>query len=128
MLKASVKLISRERAIKRVAGPRVLAKMRAVAEEIRDDTRDAVGTPFPPASSPGEYPHRRSGEFQRSIRYATDARERKIILYSTDDPKAIWLEYGTRHMKPRPTFRKAANRFRRKLNQAFKSGVSLRVQ
>lgn len=122
-----VRLVSREKKIKRVAGPRVLAKMRGVAAIVRDSMKEDVGTPFPPASRPNQFPHKRKGVFQRSIRYRTDKIKRRVILYS-DDIKAIWLEYGTRFMEPRPTFRKAARKYRDQLDKAFKSGVSLEVK
>lgn len=55
----------------------------------------------------------------KSIKYRTMPGDRGIEQFS-DDPKAAWLEYGTRFMRPRPTFRKAAVMFKQEFESPFR--------
>jgi hypothetical protein len=45
----------------------VARKMIAAAEVLRDRHRDDLGVGYPPASRPGEFPHRRTGRMQLSV-------------------------------------------------------------
>ena len=65
-----------------------------------------VSTPFPPASSPGDPPHRRTGKLRSSIKY----KKKRVGLYNitAGDAKAFYaedLEYGKIRVAPRPFMR-----------------------
>lgn len=61
-----------------------------------------VGVQYPPASSAGEPPRRRTGRLQRSITYTTDRKGGvKVRIYATA-PYGEWLETGTSRMAARP--------------------------
>lgn len=66
-------------------------------------TRALVGIQYPPASSPGQPPHRRTGAFQRSVEYTTRRRsgEPAVRIYSTS-PYGDYLNDGTTRMAARP--------------------------
>jgi hypothetical protein len=44
--------------------------------------RKNLSTPFPPASMPGEFPHRRTGELQRRTRYTVNRSKLTLSLYA----------------------------------------------
>lgn len=72
--------------------PRVIAKV-----------QEAVGTPYPPASQPGEPPHARSHTYQRSWRGKSEYEGgRTSVIIKSNDPKAVYLANGTDRMAPRP--------------------------
>ena len=56
------------------------------------------------ASAPGEYPKKVTGEFQRKIKSRVKRRPGGDIegLVGTSYNLGIWLEFGTKNMKPRP--------------------------
>lgn len=78
-------------------------KLGELASDLKDEARNVVGTPFPPASQPGTPPHKRTGGFQEAIfceRVASlewvygvkqvlsdDGRERRDL--------GLWMELGT---------------------------------
>jgi hypothetical protein len=66
-----------------------------------ESIRRAVAQPFPPASAPGQPPHRRTGTYQASFDHAVDADHLKLYVGS-DDPKAAGLELGTSRVAARP--------------------------
>jgi hypothetical protein len=82
-------------------------------ELLRDKMKQAVDTPYPPPSSPGEPPHRRTGGLQQRITTETTI-DGDQIINRTGAPGmvAFWLETGTRGkngsggMKPRPFARR----------------------
>lgn len=61
------------------------------------------------ASAPGESPAIDSGELVSSL--DTDVQGTQGAVY-TDDPKSVWLEYGTSRMAARPFMTPAAERAR----------------
>jgi hypothetical protein len=121
-----VKYTSRGYEARRTIGLRTVAILKATAEKVKAGMKAKVGVPYPPASRPGRYPRKRTGKFQRSIKYRVrnQARVKGITMFS-DDPKAAWLEYGTRHMAPRPTFRLAKRDFRLLFAKAFRRGKTI---
>lgn len=120
-----VKLVNKGFEARKQIGAQTLHRMRLAAENIKRGVKADVGKPYPPASRPGKFPKRRTGKFQRSIKFkvVNQTRNKSIILYS-DDPKAFWLEYGTRFMAPRPTFRLAMRKYKREFAKAFRQGGS----
>jgi len=88
----------------RLMEPRLHAK----AERIAADIRRELSTAWPPASAPGESPHRRSGHLVESIKTKMVFRglHGPSAMVYTDSPYAPMLEFGTRRMAARPFFRK----------------------
>ena len=80
--------------VKRAATDAVHARLRNVAEALRDTIRENVSKPYPPASRPGQYPHRRSGDFMRSIHYRSNRAERSFRVFSANVEYAILLPSG----------------------------------
>lgn len=115
-----VRLVWHGAKIRRALTERGLERLRNAAEELRDYIRGKVSTRYPPASRPGQYPHRRTGDFHRSIRYRVLKELRRMRVYS-NDRKAKWLEYGTQRMAPRPTFRRALRENTRRLVAALRT-------
>lgn len=78
--------------------------MRKVGEEILADLQRTVGKGYPPASAPGQPPHRRTGELQNSFTVRLEGEgSADVVMYieSTADHSA-YLEYGTSRMAARP--------------------------
>lgn len=89
----------------------IIGKLRQVQEKVVRDVGDffvgkvkeAISTPFPPASEPGDAPHARSYMLWESIhwRIVDDSRGKRIQVGSVL-PYAYFLEMGTISMEPRP--------------------------
>jgi|GEM_PF-2750215 len=77
-----------------------------------------VNTPYPPASKPGEPPHKRTGNLQAGITNeqseSVESIDTKIVARRAEgNPKVPgWLEFGTKKMAARPFMRPAKNRAR----------------
>lgn len=72
--------------------------------------RQIVGIAYPPASSPGNPPHRRTGAFQQSITHETRKRSgQPAVRIYAGVPYGEFLETGTSRMAARP-WRKPAYR------------------
>ena len=67
--------------------------------EIKKNISDA-----PPASQPGEMPHREDGELRRSIAHEVDA-NKMIARVGTNKVYGRYLELGTNEMLARPFLR-----------------------
>jgi HK97 gp10 family phage protein len=65
--------------------------------------RRVLNIPYPPASSPGSPPHRRSGLLRSSVYYEM-SRRRLVAYLRVDEAAFYWrfLEYGTSRMAARP--------------------------
>lgn len=67
-----------------------------------------ISLPYPPASQPGEPPHRRIGRLREGYTSkVTDFSDYVEVEISSSVEYSVYLEYGTRHMAPRPHFRPA---------------------
>lgn len=79
-------------------------------EKLTDQLRQDLATPFPPASSPGEEPHRRSGELAAGIGHHIEAAPGgvRLVVHSARPPGAddanvpAALEFGGANNEPRP--------------------------
>lgn len=70
------------------------------------DLRKALNQPYPPASKPNEYPHKRTGNLRKEIEWYHDEDEMAAEAGATiDAPYWSDLEYGTVWMSPRPFVR-----------------------
>lgn len=71
--------------------------------DFRDDIRSRLDNDYPPSSSPGESPHRRSGGLQDGIAYAVERFGATYTLtVSSTAPHSRFLEEGTDRMAARP--------------------------
>lgn len=68
------------------------------------DWKELVSEPYPPASAPGNAPHRRSGDLQASIHYAVQNILKDVIdgYVASDVFYDVYLRDGTPRMAPRP--------------------------
>ena len=77
--------------------------MRNVGRKSVNIIKKSIAIDYPPASDPGEPPHKRTGLLYRSIATGTQTIGNEITLNLTvDTPCAAYLEYGTRKMAARP--------------------------
>lgn len=77
--------------------------MERAAIRVKRAIRAKINIPYPPASSPGDPPHRRTGTLRREIDYWVN-RQTLIIKIgpSVDAAYGIGLEFGTVKMEARP--------------------------
>jgi hypothetical protein len=93
---------------------------RRLAEELRDDIREHWSGLYPPASSPGEPPAKRSGKLDRSVRARPGrahwiARAKVVIEVGYGK----FLENGTQRMAERPFMRPAIQRLRKNAKKHY---------
>ena len=84
-------------------------RLQRAGEAIRDMQKSLVSTPYPPASTGGNPPHRRSGNLQREIACdEVQLQGTSLVIHNFVPealvPYAIFLEHGTNRMSPRPFF------------------------
>lgn len=107
-LGATVMMSTRNADALRQAAMDALAKrMDDVGKMLVEAIKQALDEPYPPASDPGEYPHKRTGQLQASVSHEVSTLEDgSPVLYvgvSFDDARyAGYLELGTSQMAPRP--------------------------
>jgi len=85
---------------------RTAANLRAAAVVVQNRAKVLLSTAYPPPSSAGEPPHRRTGRLRASVTSEVDEAELTARVGS-DLPVARWLELGTSRMPPRPWLRRA---------------------
>lgn len=88
-------------------------EMEEFIDLVYDDLCRSISDDYPPASEPGEPPHRRTGSYVESIRkrvwvYATGKIDARVF---TDDIRSMWFRTGTKHMAPRPHFEECFTRW-----------------
>ena len=84
-------------------------------EEIADAIKTNLNIPYPPPSVGGEAPHLRTGTLQESV--LIDRVERHLIDLAAKVPYAIYLEWGTSKMLPRPFFFPVVNEMRQDISK-----------
>jgi HK97 gp10 family phage protein len=88
---------------------RLASNLGDAGEMLADEMAASVGQPYPPASSPGDEPHRRTGNLQASITSELDAEALRVTVGSPVE-YALYLELGTHRMAARPfVYRALAN-------------------
>lgn len=87
----------------------LLDRLEAAAEHVVEQTKQNIAAPGPPASRPGEYPHRVSGELQGSISSVVNARDLSVRVVATA-PHARFVE--ARRSFLRRTFRESRSTIR----------------
>lgn len=79
---------------------RIDARLDRAAEQIAVRMRGNLETPYPPASSPGESPHRRTGNLQGQVQVVKPAP--LVRQVGSNARYAAFLELGTSRMAARP--------------------------
>lgn len=77
--------------VSRSVRERMKGRLKRAADFAAKTTRRNVATPGPPHSLPGEYPHKVSGDLQRSIHVETDKRSLTVRIVA-DAPHAGIVE------------------------------------
>lgn len=104
----------------------VLATLDELAEQIVADVRDRIDVSFPPASDPGESPHRRSGRLRDLVSsdVEQDGPSLTMLTVLSAAPYSIYLESGTAHMAARPFMGPARDDWAPIVHQRFTSAFS----
>ena len=114
----------------------VIVGLRGLAQPIEDDIKQSIRTGsrkgrwvkrYNPertlqASAPGEVPANDLGMLANSISVDVDQTQFNMTL-SASAPHARPLEYGTRHMLPRPFLRPALVRWRQRIIDAIHDAI-----
>jgi HK97 gp10 family phage protein len=92
---------------------RIEAEAAQHAGEVEDDIRQRLNIAYPPASSPGDTPHRRTGNLSASTQARVVKREgdRISVDVANTAEYAEHLEFGTDRMEPRPFMGPALQRW-----------------
>lgn len=85
----------------------------------------SLSTGFPPASSPGDPPHHRSGDLRRSVfDRVTESRPGRFEgTVGVRAEHGIHLEFGTRRMAARPFLRPALDEFRPRYQGVMRTAI-----
>lgn len=75
--------------------------LEAYGDVLVDEVRESISEPYPPPSSPGDPPHRRSGELVRSISKTVDETTGQVEVGS-NLAYAAYLQHGTDRLEARP--------------------------
>ena len=86
---------------RRYLRPRKVVALEQVVEQLVEHARGLVGTPGPPASSPGDPPHADSGALRDGIIGGVSPDGARAML-GTNVPYGVMLELGTPRVAPRP--------------------------
>lgn len=85
-------------------------------EQIVEDAKEKLSEAYPPASTPGEFPHMRSGNLLESVNGQVTVTETGVeievgspLIYS------LYLEEGTETMEPRPVWSPLAETWQQRL-------------
>src|SRR4051812_38249855 len=86
----------------------LLETLQEVGGRIEDSTAEQLSDSYPPASEPGEEPHRRTGALRAGISHSADytdhgAQVTIFVVRDGADPLVpVHLEFGTKFMAARP--------------------------
>lgn len=74
-----------------------------IGRRMMDRAEEMLSTDYPPASEPGESPHRRTGNLQALSSFEVDVSGDQVSLtYRNDAAYAEFLNSGTSRMEARP--------------------------
>jgi len=92
--------------------------MDIVAAEMTAEIQRKTNKPYPPASTPGNFPHKRTGNFQSSTQVVRVGK--KLVVRTTNVGR--WLELGTSRMSARPWAHRVVSnkKWTRRLNDLSK--------
>lgn len=76
------------------------------------------------ASAPGDPPAVDEGKLRASYGFNVERGSiEDVLVFGTGDPKAKYLEFGTRHILPRPHLRPLMNRNRPRVREVLADGI-----
>lgn len=108
--------------VKRTLRPAIRDAFVDYGREYVRDVRANISTPYPPASRPGEPPHRRRGRLRSSMRATVFVDSNDVVLQAGSDLKySTFLEVGTSRMAARPYLRPAQRRTVGALNKRLRA-------
>jgi hypothetical protein len=98
-------------------------QINARAEQLHLEIRTTLeGSRTPVPSSPGNPPARRTGRLMESLQVLERATTRSLTAtvghaeapFASEGPYPAFLEFGTRHVAPRPYVRPSVDRFKKR--------------
>jgi hypothetical protein len=82
-----------------------VAAAEATVRHATAELKQVLSEPYPPASEPGQPPHTRTGAGKDAVSATINPRDSSAGIYVKDTGKHLtYLEFGTRHVAPRPWF------------------------
>lgn len=91
-----------DRVVTRARGV-LLARAQVAAPALEAQVKARLGTPFPPASAPGQPPHRRTGALQRGVHATARLLNNRVrVSLTVLASYARFLQRGTSRMLARP--------------------------
>ena len=120
----SVKLTWHGEKIKRSMRAAFFNGMEAAGKSFVYHIRSSINKPFPPASAPGEPPHKRSGNLQAAVDYWVKKGKLELdIGVNIDAPYWSDLEFGTKKMEARPFIGVAVKRWLKNANRLIARAI-----
>lgn len=117
---------------------KLVRNVTAAGEQLAKIQRQSLNTPYPPASAPGESPHRRTGDLQASVTSEVDETDGDRVTARVGTPLAYgrYLEFGTGRqseksqpnhplsgMAPRPWLRRSLLNNLQPLSETVTKGI-----
>lgn len=96
-----------------------------IGERAVEELRESISTPYPPASEPGERPHRRSGALAGGVTHSVQVESEGLELIievarEGGNPSIpAFLEHGTSRMRARPYALPSFERWKEEMNNQF---------
>jgi hypothetical protein len=97
----TVRIVSYEAALRQAIGVKLASNLGDAAALLRAEIQAAVGIQGPPRSSPGQPPHRDSGELQASFFDELDA-DALVARVGSDSDHVLAMELGSGRVAARP--------------------------
>ncbi len=94
----------------------------AAAIIVENRAKELITEPYPPASAPGQPPHRRTGRLRASISHSAVDQSTLTVRVGTNVKYGMYLELGTRKMAARPWLRPALAQSKAKIAALFARG------
>ena len=118
---------------------RLMQRFSAIGSLMVQDLKHTLSTPYPPASEPGQPPHKRSGRLYDSIRWETAASPQPTLWVGTSayrwerggTPQTggypRFLEWGTSLMEKHPFMQPVVDRMDGTLSTFFGTRTTIRL-
>ena len=132
MAGAKIVFIWRGKETRKAVGNLLAQRFEKAGEFLEEDIKESLGTLWPPASSPGDVPHKRTGRLQEAITHETQSKGPEVttrvgVATEEDAHYAGFLEIGTSRMQPRPFLRSGLMRNLTRLKSIIGTGFSALV-
>lgn len=105
--------------LKRAVNKATEANLHRAAITLKNEVKKAISEPSPPASAPGEEPHKDTGRLRASIAHEVDGKTARV---GTNVTYGKFLELGTKKMAARPFLRPTYERMKGTLKRILKGG------